>query len=218
MVDEHLSFVVVHLVAESTGGNSFEFALDSLPALIQIAAENLFRAADRALDSRNTRASLNILCQCAGGYNLRICTADKHSAHRDNKEPAADANLRSGQSYAVILPHRILHIIKNPALLITDFCDRLADCGKTRVAVLADLLNHTMVFLAGEGKGTGLQRLFRALLYALHAQNTFRPVLPLPGVIRNLHIHRADSLASAAGDALCRITADAKQREVAHRL
>ena len=147
MVDEHLSFVVVHLVAESTGGNSFEFALDSLPALIQIAAENLFRAADGALDSRNTRASLNILCQCAGRQNLRVCTADKHSAHRDNKEPAADTDLRSGQPHAVILPHRLFHIVKNPALLIADFRDRLADCGKTRIAVFADLLNHTMVFL-----------------------------------------------------------------------
>ena len=63
-----------------------------------------------------------------------------------------------------------------------------------------------------------MQCLDRTSLRTPLAQNAFRCILALTGVVANLYIHRASFKALATFDALTLITADAKSREIAHRL
>ena len=60
-----------------------------------------------------------------------------------------------------------------------------------------------------------LQCLFWAGGYTRVAQDAFRAVDAGAGVVRHVHVHRADLLASAARDALRFVHADAHEREVA---
>ena len=63
-----------------------------------------------------------------------------------------------------------------------------------------------------------MQRLCRACLRALIAEDTLRSVLTPAGFLVDLHIHGADAQALAAVNAFAFITVDAQQRKVAHGL
>lgn len=62
------------------------------------------------------------------------------------------------------------------------------------------------------------QSFFRAVPYTFHAKDTLCTVLSTTGVIRNIHIHRADLPAFAAGDAFLPVASYSQKRVVAHRL
>ena len=59
--------------------------------------------------------------------------------------------------------------------------------------------------------------MFGAILDTFHTENTFRTVLPLSGIIRNIHFHWAHLFAYAAGYTFIFITLNAKQGKIAHR-
>ena len=62
------------------------------------------------------------------------------------------------------------------------------------------------------------QRLHRALLLTLVAQDALRGVLPFPRILVHLHIHRTDLQAFPALDALALVAADTQTRKITHRL
>ena len=58
---------------------------------------------------------------------------------------------------------------------------------------------------------SGLQRILRAVLHALKAQDTFRAVLSSPGIVLHIHFHGTHFFALAAGYTFTLVTLNPKQ-------
>ena len=63
-----------------------------------------------------------------------------------------------------------------------------------------------------------LQRVFGAVLYAFHAKDAFRSVLPAARIVGYVHIHGTYAPALPAMNTFVFVAFDADQREIAHRL
>ena len=63
-----------------------------------------------------------------------------------------------------------------------------------------------------------MQCFYRAGLRTFVTENALRPILPLAGLLIDLHIHGTNPQAFAAMDAFALITMHPKQRKITHRL
>ena len=61
-----------------------------------------------------------------------------------------------------------------------------------------------------------LQGILRTVFHTFHAENALGSVFPFSGIIRHVHVHRADAPAPAAGDAFIPVTFYPHHGKIAH--